>query len=71
MIGYSGVARGRAIGQLPTNLKGIVQAFFEMLPIAQYRCIGGGAIRFGEARASSELKDWRLQEAGTYPELKH
>ncbi len=36
-----------AIGQLPTNLEGITQ----------YRCIDGEAIRLGEARASSELKN--------------
>jgi hypothetical protein len=42
-----------------------------MLPIAQYLCIGGGAIRLGETRASSELEDWKLEEAGTCPELKN
>jgi hypothetical protein len=42
-----------------------------MLPIAQYRYIDGGAIRLGETRASSELEDWRLDEAGTCPELKN
>jgi hypothetical protein len=31
----SGVARGRAIGQLPNDSKVIAQGFFEMLPIAQ------------------------------------
>jgi len=34
-IPISGVARGRAIGQLPASLKGIAQAFFEMLSIAR------------------------------------
>ncbi len=59
----SSVARGRVVGQLPKH-------FFEMLPIVQYGCIGGGAIRLGKARASSELEDWRLVEAGTCSELK-
>ncbi len=66
------VARGGAIGQLPTNLKGIAQAFsFEMLSIAQHRCIGGGAIRIEKTRTSSELEDWRLDEAKTCPKLKN
>jgi hypothetical protein len=56
---------------LSTNLKGISQAFFEMLPIAQHERTGGGAIRLGEARASSELEDWRLEKAETYPELRN
>ncbi len=65
-----GVARGRVIEQLSTNLKDIAQAFFEMLPIAQHRFIGDGAIWLGKARASSELGGWRLEEAETCPELK-
>ncbi len=35
----SGVARGRAIGQLPNDSKVFAQEFFEMLPIAQCRKI--------------------------------
>ncbi len=35
IISNSGVARGRAIGQLPNDSKVIAQGFFEMLPIAQ------------------------------------
>jgi hypothetical protein len=45
--------------------------FFEMLSIVQHRCIGGGAIRLGKARASSKLEDWRLEEAKTCPKLKN
>jgi hypothetical protein len=36
-----------------------------------YGITSGVAIRFGEARASSELEDWRLEEAETCPELKN
>jgi hypothetical protein len=31
----------------------------------------GVAIRLEETRASSELEDWMLEEAGTCPELKN
>jgi hypothetical protein len=55
---------------LPTNLKGVAQAFFEMLSIDQHRCIGSRAIRLRKARTSSELEDWRLEEAKTCPKLK-
>jgi hypothetical protein len=36
-----------------------------------YGITSGVAIRLGEARASSELEDWRLEEAETCPELKN
>lgn len=71
MNGCSGVARGRATGQLPPIEKVLPEHFFEMLPIAQYRCIDGRVIRLGKARASYELEDWMLEEAGTCPELKN
>ncbi len=50
MMLRSGVGKDMAIGQLPTSLKGIAQAYFEMLPIAQCRYIGGGTVRLGKAR---------------------
>jgi hypothetical protein len=59
------------LSNCPLILKVLPKHFFEMPPIAQYRCIGGGAIRLGKARASSELEDWRVEEAATCPELKN
>jgi hypothetical protein len=40
-------------------------------PTIVYGFSGGGAIRLGKARASSELEEWRLEDAKTCSKLKN